>query len=63
MKADDGSDKTLNTAEEEAFYTEDLAVTCSGRFSTIGIDYAQLYLWIASQCTEASRFVKIRPDG
>ena len=63
MKADDGSEKTRDTAEEEAFYTGDLAITCSGRLSTIGIDYTQLYLRTASQYTETLRFVKIRPDG
>jgi hypothetical protein len=63
MKTDDGSDKTRDTAEETVFYTEDLAITCSGRFSTIGIDYTQLCLWIASECTEAFTFVNIHPDG
>ena len=63
MKADDGSDKTRDTAEEVTFYTEDLATTCSGRLSMIGIDQTQLYLRKASQCTETLGFVKIRSDG
>lgn len=63
MKADGGSDKTRDTAEKKAFYTEDLAITCSGRLSTIGIDHTQLYLRTASQCTEELTFVKIQPDG
>jgi hypothetical protein len=63
MKTDDVSDKTQDTAEEKAFYTEDLAINCSGRFSTMGIDYSQLNLRTASQRTEAFRFVKIHPDG
>jgi len=63
MEADDGTDKTQETAKETTFYTEDLAITCSGRFSTIGIDHTQRNLRISSQCTEAFRFVKIRPDG